>query len=76
VVDKLPLRSSLNSATPVHTASAIVAMVEPGEEAAAPSVVGVRHGLRERTRMGTLGKTRIAVVRLVVINARAPGFWR
>jgi hypothetical protein len=38
-------------------------MVKPGEEAAAPSAVGVRHVLRERTRMGTLGKTRIAKVR-------------
>ena len=31
-----------------------------GEEEAAPSVVGVRHGHRERTLAGTFGKTRIA----------------
>jgi hypothetical protein len=47
-----------------------------GEEAAAPSAVRVRHGLRERTRKGTLGKTRIAMVPVITINARAPGFWR
>jgi hypothetical protein len=51
-------------------------MVKPGEEAAAPAAVGVRHGLRERTRMGTLGKTRIVMVPVIIINARAPGFWR
>jgi transposase-like protein len=34
-----------------------------GEEEAAPSVVGVRHGHRERTLTGTFGKTRIAVPR-------------
>src|SRR5271166_7192509 len=34
----------------------------PGEDAAA-SVVGVRHGHRERTLTGTFGKTRIAVPR-------------
>ena len=33
---------------------------KPGEDEAAPSVVGVRHGHRERTLMGTFGKTRIA----------------
>ena len=32
-------------------------------EDAAPSVVGVRHGHRERTLTGTFGKTRIAVPR-------------
>ncbi len=36
---------------------------KPGEEGAAPSVVGVRHGHRERTLTGTFGKTRIAVPR-------------
>ena len=36
---------------------------KPGEEEAAPSVVGVRHGHRERTLTGTFGKTRIAVPR-------------
>ena len=35
----------------------------PGEDAAAPSVVGMRHGHRERTLTGTFGKTRIAVPR-------------
>ena len=35
----------------------------PGEDAAAPTVVGVRHGHRERTLTGTFGKTRIAVPR-------------
>src|SRR5271157_2291868 len=35
----------------------------PGEDEAAPSVVGVRHGHRERTLTGTFGKTRIAVPR-------------
>src|SRR5208283_4845898 len=34
-----------------------------GEEESAPSVVGVRHGRRERTLSGTFGKTRIAVPR-------------
>src|SRR5208282_5616370 len=34
-----------------------------GEEEAAPSVVGVRYGHRERTLTGTFGKTRIAVPR-------------
>jgi transposase-like protein len=34
-----------------------------GEEEAAPLVVGVRHGHRERTLTGTFGKTRIAVPR-------------
>ena len=34
---------------------------KPGEDEAAPSVVGVRHGHREgRTLTGTFGKTRIA----------------
>ena len=33
------------------------------EDEAAPSVVGVRHGHRERTLTGTFGKTRIAVPR-------------
>ena len=36
---------------------------EAGEDEAAPSVVGVRHGHRERTLTGTFGKTRIAVPR-------------
>src|ERR1700733_11266499 len=36
---------------------------KPGEDEAAPSVVGVRHGHRERTLTGTFGKTRIAVAR-------------
>ena len=35
----------------------------PGEDEAPPSVVGVRHGHRERTLTGTFGKTRIAVPR-------------
>ena len=34
-----------------------------GEDEATPSVVGVRHGHRERTLTGTFGKTRIAVPR-------------
>ena len=34
-----------------------------GEDEAAPSVVGVRHGHRERTLTGAFGKTRIAVPR-------------
>src|SRR3984885_10976173 len=34
---------------------------KPGEDEAAPSVVGVRHGQRERTLTGAFGKTRIAV---------------
>ena len=34
-----------------------------GEDEAAPSVVGVRHGHRERTLTRTFGKTRIAVPR-------------
>src|SRR3984957_11963031 len=36
---------------------------KPGEDEAAPSVVGVRHGHRERTLTGPFGKTRIAVPR-------------
>jgi transposase-like protein len=36
---------------------------KPDEDEAAPSVVGVRHGHRERTLTGTFGKTRIAVPR-------------
>src|SRR5271166_1288282 len=36
---------------------------QTGEDEAAPSVVGVRHGHRERTLTGTFGKTRIAVPR-------------
>jgi len=36
---------------------------KPGEDEAAPSVVGVRHGHRERTLTGAFGKTRIAVPR-------------
>ena len=36
---------------------------KPGEDEAAPSVVGVRHGHRERMLTGTFGKTRIAVPR-------------
>ena len=39
-----------------------------GEDEAAPSVVGVRHGHRERTLTGTFGKTRIAVPRARVIG--------
>ena len=35
----------------------------PEEDEATPSVVGVRHGHRERTLTGTFGKTRIAVPR-------------
>src|SRR5258708_29609247 len=35
----------------------------PGQDEATPSVVGVRHGHRERTLTGTFGKTRIAVPR-------------
>ena len=31
---------------------------KPGEDEAAPSVVGVRHGHRERSLTGTFGKTR------------------
>jgi hypothetical protein len=42
-------------------------MVKPGEEAAALSAVGVGHGLREQTRMGTLGKTRIAMFPAVIM---------
>jgi putative transposase len=34
---------------------------KPDEDEAAPSVVGVRHGHRERTLTGRFGKTRIAV---------------
>jgi transposase-like protein len=36
---------------------------KPGEDEAAPSAVGMRHGHRERTLTGTFGKTRIAVPR-------------
>ena len=36
---------------------------KPGDDEAAPSVVGCRHGHRERTLTGTFGKTRIAVPR-------------
>ena len=36
---------------------------KPGEDEAAPSVVGLRHGHRERTLTGTFGETRIAVPR-------------
>jgi putative transposase len=36
---------------------------KPGEDDAAPLVVGVRHGHRERTLTGTFGQTRIAVPR-------------
>ena len=39
-----------------------------GEEEATPSVVGVRHGHRERTLTGTFGKTRIAVPRARLIG--------
>ena len=35
----------------------------PGEDETTPSVVGMRHGHRERTLTGTFGKTRIAVPR-------------
>jgi putative transposase len=40
----------------------------PGEDEAASSVVGVRHGHRERALTGTFGKTRIAVPRARVIG--------
>jgi putative transposase len=40
-----------------------------GEDDAAPSVVGVRHGHRERTLTGTFGKTRIAVPRARLVGA-------
>lgn len=36
---------------------------KPGEDDAAPLMVGVRHGHRERTLTGTFGRTRIAVPR-------------
>ena len=36
---------------------------KPGADDAAPLVVGVRHGHRERTLTGTFGQTRIAVRR-------------
>ena len=36
---------------------------KPDEEDGAPSIVGIRHGHRERTLTGTFGKTRIAVPR-------------
>jgi putative transposase len=36
---------------------------KPGDEGDRPSLVGVRHGHRERTLTGTFGKTRIAVPR-------------
>ena len=36
---------------------------KPGEDEATLSVIGVRHGHRERTLTGTFGKTRIAVPR-------------
>ena len=39
-----------------------------GEDEATPSVVGVRHGHRERTLTGTFGKTRIAVPRARLIG--------
>jgi putative transposase len=41
---------------------------KPGEDDAAPSVVGVRHGHRERTLTGTFGKTRIAVPRARLVG--------
>src|ERR1700684_4551789 len=42
---------------------------KPGEDEAAPSVVGVRHGHRERTLTGTFGKTRVGVPRARVAGA-------
>ena len=41
---------------------------KPGGDDAAPSVVGVRHGHRERTLTGTFGKTRIAVPRARLVG--------
>ena len=43
--------------------------LKPGEDEAAPPVVGVRHGHRERTLTGTFGKTRIAVPRARLTGA-------
>jgi transposase-like protein len=42
---------------------------KPDEEDGAPTVVGVRHGHRERTLTGTFGKTRIAVPRARLTGA-------
>jgi putative transposase len=42
---------------------------KPGEDGAAPLMVGVRHGHRERTLTGTFGKTRIAVPRARLMGA-------
>ena len=41
---------------------------KPGEDDAAPLVVGVRHGHRERTLTGTFGQTRIAVPRARLVG--------
>jgi putative transposase len=50
---------------------------KPGADDAAPLVVGVRHGHRERTLTGTFGKTRIAVprARLMGVDGRTSE-WR
>lgn len=50
---------------------------KPGADDAAPLVVGVRHGHRERTLIGTFGQTRIAVprARLLGENGRTSE-WR
>ena len=49
---------------------------KPGEDEAAPSVVGVRHGHRERTLTGTFGKTRIAVPRARLTEDGKTREWR
>ena len=41
---------------------------KPGEDGAAPLMVGVRHGHRERTLTGTFGQTRIAVPRARLVG--------
>src|SRR5208337_2767905 len=43
--------------------------LKPGEDEAAPPVVGVRHGHRERTLTGTFGKMRVAVPRARLTGA-------
>jgi putative transposase len=42
---------------------------KPGEDGAAPLMVGVRHGHRERTLTGMFGETRIAVPRARLMGA-------
>jgi len=82
--NKLPLRSSLNSATPVHAASPIAGDghergARPGASRRGSSgAVGYRlpPRLSRTDAHGTLGKTRIAVVPVIIVNARAPGFLR